>query len=281
MPHVTLAQGTIHYTDDGPRDAPVVVLLHGLLVDGRLWRKVVPGLSDRARVVVPDLPLGAHRTPLAPGSERTPAGVARLVADLLEALDLRDVTLVGSDTGGALSQLVAADHPERLARLVLVSCDAFENFPPGFFKQLMPLLGSQKLIRPTLLPLKLRPLLRLPIAFGWLTKRPIPPEVTDAWLAAFFSARGVREDAAAFMRAIDPATTLAVAERLPSFTKPVLVLWAREDRLFPPAHAGRLAALFADARVQWVEDSYAFVSEDQPEVTAAAIGAFVRERAIA
>ncbi len=277
MPQITLTQGTVHYADDGPRDAPVVVLLHGLLVDGTLWRKVVPLLADRARVVVPDLPLGAHRTPLAPGAQRTPAGVARLVADLLDALDLRDVTLVGNDTGGALAQLVAADHPERVGRLVLTSCDAFENFPPAFFKQLMPVLGSERLVRLALVPLKWQPLLRLPVAFGWLTKRPIPREVTDAWLAAFFADGGVRRDAARFMRAIDPATTLAAAERLPAFERPVLVLWAREDRLFPPAHAERLAALFPDARVRWIEDSYAFVMEDQPRATAEAIGTFVHE----
>lgn len=279
MPQIRLEQGTIDYTDDGPRDAPVVVLLHGALVDGTLWRKVVPLLAGELRVVVPDLPLGCHRTPLSPQADRTPAGIARLIADLLEALDLEDVLLAGNDSGGALAQLVAADHPERVGRLALISCDAFENCPPGLFGKLAPLARRDAVLRATLAPLRFRATWRLPVTFGWLAKRPIDPAVMRAWTDAMRADPGVLHDIAVFWSAMHPRTTLDVATRLPSFTRPVLVLWAREDRLFPPAHAERLAELFADARVRWVEDSYAFVAEDQPEATAAALTAFLAETA--
>lgn len=280
MPHVSLEPGTIHYTDDGPRDAPVVVLLHGALVDGRLWRKVVPGLAGAHRVIVPDLPLGAHAIALAPHADRTPAGIARLVADLLAALDLRDVTLVGNDSGGALAQLVAADHPERLGRLVLASCDAFENCPPGLFSALMPLARHERLLRLVYATLRWEWTWRLPVTFGWLIRHPMDHGVVRSWVTAIGAGGGTFRDGAEFVRGLDAGVTEAVARRLPRFDRPVLVLWAREDRLFPPAHAPRLAALFADARVVWIEDSYAFVSEDQPAATAEAICTFVAETAV-
>lgn len=280
MPQIDLPQGTIHYSEDGPREAPVVVLLHGVLVDGRLWRKVVPELSADYRVLVPDLPLGCHRIPLAHGADRSPQGVAALVAAFLEALDLREVTLVGNDTGGAIAQLVAADHPARLARLCLASCDAFENFPPGFFGPLFPLMAARdRLLGLVLAPLRWRATWRLPVTYGWVARRPIEEPVVRAWTTAMRGGGGVRADLGAFLRSIEPAVTLGAAERLPAFAGPVLVLWAREDRFFPPEHADRLAALFADARVRWIDDSYAFVSEDQPQATAAAIGAFLEETA--
>ena len=131
MPEITLPQGTIHYRDAG--EGPPVVFLHGLLVDGELWRKVTPLLQGDARCIVPDLPLGSHRIAMNADADLTPAGVARLVGDLLAALDLEDVTLVGNDTGGAISQLVALDHGERVGRLVLTNCDCFEVFPPKEF----------------------------------------------------------------------------------------------------------------------------------------------------
>lgn len=277
MPHVTLEQGTIHYTDHGPRDAPVVVLLHGALVDGRLWRKVVPLLAGHHRVVVPDLPLGCHREALRPEANRTPAGIARLIADLLARLELDDVLLVGNDSGGALAQLVAADHPERVGRLALVSCDAFEGFPPGVFGRLRPVARRDAVLRAVLAPLRFRATWRLPMVFGALAKRPIDPAVMRAWTDAMRADRGVQHDIAVFWSAMHPRTTLDVATRLPRFTRPVLILWAREDRLFPPANAERLAGLFTDARVAWVEDSYAFVSEDQPEATARELLAFASQ----
>jgi pimeloyl-ACP methyl ester carboxylesterase len=108
---VRLPQGAMEYREAGA-GAPVV-LLHGLLVSGSLWRAVVPRLERDFRVIVPELPLGCHRLPMPPGVPLAPPDVARLVADLLVALDLSDVTLVGNDTGGAIAQLVAANHPER------------------------------------------------------------------------------------------------------------------------------------------------------------------------
>jgi pimeloyl-ACP methyl ester carboxylesterase len=271
MPEITLEQGTIRYRDEG--SGPTLVFIHGALVDGSLWAPVVERLSGRARCVVPDLPLGSHRTPMRPDADLSPGGLARLIAGLLEALDLRDVTLVGNDTGGALCQLVATRHPERLARLVLTDCDAFENFPPKAFRSLVVAARTHTLTA-AIEPLRLRRLRRLPIAYGWLTKRPVPDDVLDGWVRPFLESRGVRRDARRFLAAIDRDLLLDNAPRLAEFDRPVLLAWARSDPFFPVAHAHRLAAIFPDARVVEIDDARAFVSWDQPDRLAELLGEF-------
>ena len=115
-----LGGGVIRYRDEG--DGPVLLFVHGVLANGTLWRDVVGRLSRRFRCIVPDLPLGGHSVPMESGADLTLPGVARMVADLMEMLDLRDVTLVGNDTGGAICQVVISEHPERVGRLVLTNC---------------------------------------------------------------------------------------------------------------------------------------------------------------
>src|SRR5947207_994811 len=112
MKSVDLDAGRIHYRESG--SGPTIVFAHGLLVNGTLWRKVTPLLEGRFRCVVPDLPLGSHRDPMKPDADLTPPGVARILADFMSALDRQDVPLVGNDTGGAISQIVAANHPDRV-----------------------------------------------------------------------------------------------------------------------------------------------------------------------
>jgi pimeloyl-ACP methyl ester carboxylesterase len=276
MPELTLPQGTIHVRETGRQDGPPVVFVHGLLVDGTLWRKVVPHLEQDFRCIWPDWPLGSHRTPMAPDADLSPRGVAHLIADALAALELEGVTLVANDTGGAISQLVATERPERLGRLVLTDCDAFDNFLPPMFRGLQAAARVPGALNLLMQPMRIRALRRLPMAFGMVTKRPIDHAVTDAWLRPFMQQRAVRRDTAKLLRGITKRDTLAAAERLRRFDRPALLVWAREDRAFPVAHAHRLAALLPDARVEEVEDSLAFVPEDQPERLADAIVRFVR-----
>jgi pimeloyl-ACP methyl ester carboxylesterase len=272
MPEITVEQGTIHYRDEG--SGPPVVFVHGALVDGTLWTPVVERLAARARCIVPDLPLGSHRTPMRPDADLTPTGLARLIAELIEALDLRDVTLVGNDTGGALCQLVATRHPERLGRLVLTDCDAFDNFPPKAFRSLT-VAARTNTLTAAMQPLRLRAPRRLPLAYGWLTKHPVPDDVLDGWVRPFLESSGVRRDARRFLAAIDSDLLLDNAARLAAFDRPVLLPWAREDPFFPVEHAHRLAAIFPDARVVELEDARAFVSWDQPDRLAELLGEFV------
>jgi pimeloyl-ACP methyl ester carboxylesterase len=132
MKQITVPQGTLRYVDQG--SGPPVVFVHGLFVDHELWLPVIEKLSRTHRCIAPDLPLGSHTLPMHRDADLSPAGMARLVADFLAALDLKDVTLVGNDSGGAISQLTVADHPARISRLVLTNCDALEVFPPKGFE---------------------------------------------------------------------------------------------------------------------------------------------------
>jgi pimeloyl-ACP methyl ester carboxylesterase len=276
MPDLTLPQGTISYRDTG--DGPPVVFLHGLLVDGTVWRKVTPLLDGAARSIVPDLPLGSHRTPMNADADVTPHGVARLVGDLLAALDLEDVTLVGNDTGGAISQLVALDHGERVGRLVLTNCDCFDVFPP---KEFVPMVKSAHVpgaLKAALAPMRSATARRTVIAYGGLA-REIPDEVTAAWVEPARTDARVRGDLATFLRAIDRSIMREAAERLPTLTIPSIVAWGQDDRFFSRELGQRLAATLPNARLEPIANSRTFVSEDEPEALAALIRGFVRETA--
>jgi pimeloyl-ACP methyl ester carboxylesterase len=273
---IQLSAGPIRYVDRG--SGPPVVFVHGLLVDGRLWRKVTPLLEGRMRCIVPDLPLGSHSTPMNDDADLTPRGVARLIDDFLEALELRDVTLVGNDTGGAISQLLVTDRPDRVGALVLTPCDAFEDFFPPLFRGFQLLARTPPLLTATLQTMRVRALRRLPIAFGWLTKRPIPDEVVDAWMQPYLSDRGIRRDTLKLLRGVDKRDTLEAADRLRDFDRPALVAWASEDRVFKPENGRRLAEILPQGRFESIDDSYSFVPEDQPERLAELIASFVGER---
>jgi pimeloyl-ACP methyl ester carboxylesterase len=276
MPEITLPQGTIHYRDAGA--GPPVVFVHGLLVDGTLWRRVTPLLEGEARCVVPDLPLGSHRTAMNADAEITPAGVARLVGDFLAALDLEDVILVGNDTGGAISQLVALDHGERVGRLVLTNCDCFEVFPPKEFKPMMQAARVPGALYAAMQPMRAAAARRSPMAYGGLA-HDLPDEVTEAWIKPFLDDADVRRDTVSFLRAVDKAITLDAAARLPSLKIPSLVAWGQDDRFFSPELGRRLAATLPSSRLEPIEGARTFVAEDAPEALASLIAGFVREGA--
>jgi len=276
MKEIQLSQGTIRYREQGAGEP--ILLVHGLLTNGELWREVAPRLAADFRVIAPDWPLGSHEIPLNEGADRSPLGLAALIADFMAALELENVTLVGNDTGGALCQLVAAHHPERLARLVLTPCDAYENFLPPAFRPLQLLARIPGATYPIVQSMRLAPARRLPIAFGWVTKR-ADDQLTRSWMQPAIASRKIRADAAAVLRGIAPRYTLEAAQRFGSFTKPVLIAWAPEDRFFKLRFGERLAREFPNARLELIEDSYTFVPIDQPERTAGLIAAFARELA--
>ncbi|HEX9527353.1 MAG TPA: alpha/beta fold hydrolase, partial [Streptosporangiaceae bacterium] len=114
MREIELSAGTIEYEDTG--SGPTLVLLHGLMMDASLWDGPIADLSADHRCVAPTLPLGAHRRAMHADADLSLPGVARLVAEFLDRLALRDVTLVGNDTGGALVQLLMRDGVPRAGR---------------------------------------------------------------------------------------------------------------------------------------------------------------------
>lgn len=265
------------YHDVG--DGPALVFVHGLLVNANLWRKLVERLAPDFRCVALDLPLGSHNLPLPAGTSNTVPDVAASIADAIEALGLDDVTLIGNDSGGALSQIVVTTRPERIGRLVLTSCDYRDNFPPKLFSYFKPAAAFPPLMWALLQPMRFHLPRRSPIAFGWLTKRPIERAAEDSYILPVLRDRAVRADANAFIRSADVAQTNAAADRLPQFDKPALMAWAADDRVFPVADAHKLAADLPQGRVELVEDAYTFAMEDNPDRLAQLIAGFVREPA--
>ena len=257
---LTLPQGPLRYHSVG--SGPTVVFVHGVLVNANLWRNVVAALSADFRCVTLDLPFGSHVAPLPPGADLSPPAAADLIADAIEALELDDVTLVGNDSGGAISQLVATRRPERIGALVLTSCDAFDNFPPKALRPLKPLLSRAALLRPLLAPARVGAIQRT--LFKSVVKRPIEPAARESYALPAVTSAGVRRDLAKFVAGMDSSHTLEAAEQLPAFDKPAVVAWSREDVFFPARDGERLAALLPQGRLEWIDDARTFSPEDQP-----------------
>ena len=259
---VRLSQGTVRYREVGSGEP--VVFLHGIMVNGNLWREIIPVLSEGYRCIVPDLPLGGHEAPMEPGADLSPTGLARLVAEFLDALGLREATLAANDTGGAIAQIFVARYPERVSRLVLTNCDAFENFLPPVLR---PLQWGARYVPGfvTLLSLAARA-----YAVRWglakmVTKHGIERRMMDSYIKPLLYDARVRHDFRKVLAGVSNGYTLEAAEVFPAFEKPVLVAWGHEDWLFRYRYAERLAESFPNARLERVPDAHAFVPEDNPE----------------
>jgi pimeloyl-ACP methyl ester carboxylesterase len=266
---VEVPAGTIRYREAG--EGKPVVFVHGYLVDGRLWDGVVDALSGRCRCIAPDWPIGAQQVAMKPDADLSPHGVAAIVASFLEALDLEDVTIVGNDSGGAMSQVLVTRHPERIGRLVLTNCDTHENFPPGVFKAMPPIAklpGGMALLAA---PFRIGALARA--AFKPFSRTPIPPDLVASWMEPGLHDPGVKRDAKKVTAGMNKRYTLEAAEKLRGTELPILLAWAPGDRFFPISYARRLADE-TGARVVEIPDSKTFVPLDQPGRLADEIAAF-------
>ncbi|HZO07267.1 MAG TPA: alpha/beta hydrolase, partial [Solirubrobacterales bacterium] len=231
--------------------------------DGRLWDGVVDRLADRFRCIAPDWPIGSQQIAMDPGADLSPPGVAATIADLLTKLDLTDVTIVGNDSGGAMSQVLVTRHPERISRLVLTNCDTHENFPPGIFKHLPALAkmpGGMALIA---LPFRSQAICRR--AFAPFTKAPIPPELIASWMRPAQTDPAIKRDLKKVTVGMHRRYTLEAAEKLRGSQLPILLTWAPGDKLFPISYAERLAGDVANATLVPIPDSSTFVPLDQPQ----------------
>jgi len=274
MPRLTLEQATLDYRVLGPEDSPhaPVLFVHGILVDNRLWSGVAEGLARQGfRCILPTWPLGSHTVPVNPGADLSPRGVAAMIPDVMTTLDLTDVTLVGSDTGGGLCQFVIDAYPERVGRLVLTNCDAFDKFPPFPFPIVFALLRGPRSIKTLFGQLKLTALRHSPLGFGLLMNDP-DPALTDSWLQPCRDDDRICRDLATLLRHVAATDLTEVATRFSRFTKPVTLVWGQRDRCFTPALGRQLAAQFPNSVLIEVPDARTFVPLDNPSAVIDAIG---------
>ncbi|GAB2446353.1 alpha/beta fold hydrolase [Nocardia tengchongensis] len=274
MPVVEVSAGRVHYTERG--EGPPVVLLHGLLMNHTVWDEVLGKLPGGFRYVLPDLPLGAHPEPLRADADLTMRGLNQLVAEFLAALDLRDVTLVHSDWGGGLF-LTAYGLDERVARLIVLPCEAFGNFPPG-------LPGKTAVLAcavPGGITLALRqlrvPWLRsTPVMFGWMARRRLDDDLVRGWTEPGLRDKRIQRDLLAYARSHrSKAEFIANTEALRDFPGEALILWSSAGKVMPREHGRRLAELIPKARLVEIDDAYVLSMLDRPEAVAAAMSAFL------
>ena len=275
MTRVELSAGPIAYRDTGG-EGPVVVLVPGLLMNDRQWSRVVERLPAEYRCVLPTLPMGAHREPMRPDADLSLRGMGRIVAEFLEALGLEQVTLCFNDWCGA-QVMIADGRFERVGKLALVSCEAFDNYPPGLAGHAAwaaaKLPGATSAMRRTLLSPRLR---GLPFVFGQMAKHGVPDEWMEEWLEPLKRPevrRDFRRYAGGAMKGRHDLRAASAA--LGTFERPVLVVWDSEGKMMPNEHGRRLAKSFPNARLVELEDCYTLVPIDQPEPLAKALTDFI------
>ncbi|MGW6576177.1 alpha/beta fold hydrolase [Streptomyces sp. NPDC054945] len=275
MPEIELSAGVVDFTDTGG-DGEVVVLVHGLGFDESVWDRVVPQLRGAYRVVVPVLPIGSHRRPMRPDADLSAHGVAALLAEFLERLDLRDVTLVQNDAGTA--QLLVGVRDERVGRLVLTSCEALENYPPGV--QGRTLHAASRIPGGLFLLLqsfRVPCLVRMGSSLGGMAKRPIPYALVRRWYRPLLTRRAIRRDLGKFCRSTRKDTYVLAAAKLAHFDRPALVAWGAEDRMMPPVTGRRLAELLPRGKYVEIPEAGTLVQLDNPEALCAELRRFIAE----
>lgn len=274
MPTINLSIGPVDYRDLGPgaADAPVAVFVHGFLVNATVWDPVAEQLAaDGVRCILPDWPLGAHRRPVNPDANLSPIAVADAVTGLLDALDVHDAVLVGSDTGGGLCQLALRGDTHRVRGLVLTNCDAFEQFPPRFFVPLFILARSRLAVWTLAQQTRLRAVRHSPLGFGPLLNRPRPASLTRGWIQPLLDSAAIRRDVTRFARGMRRTELVDAATWLGQFEGPVRLVWGTRDKHFTIELGQRLAAAFRQAQLEEIADATTFVSIDRPEAVVSAV----------
>ncbi len=266
MSRVTLSSGTIEYEKSGHPDGRPVVFVHGFMMGASLWRPLAGRLAKSGFLCfAPTWPLGAHREPMSADADLTMEGVAAIVGEFLDTLELQDVVLVGNDTGGAIGQILATTSDHRVGALVLTSCDAFEHFPPPIIQPLIGAARTRASFTAALQPLRTR--FARQRGFAGLAHADIDALVRE-WLEPPLGDSRVRGDLRRFTGSLNRQSTVQAGSRLGKFTKPALIAWSADDEFFPVDDANRLAAALPSSRLEVIPRAKTFSMIDQPDALA-------------
>lgn len=266
--------------EDGADDGLPLLLVHGVFVTGSVWDDVVPALAARHRVLRPDLPLGAHHVPATRRDRLHPDGIADALAEVLDAHGIGQAVVVGSDTGGALSQVFAANHPDRVAGLVLLSSDTLDHFPPTIVKPLAQAVRVPGVATALATLYRSRRVRRSSLGAGLLISPPIDDARIAPWFDQLSTSRPAQRDLAAFLPTCRPAVAHAAVAALEANPPPTALIWSRGDRLFPDSDAEELHRRIAGSTLTFVDDARTFSQIDQPEAVLAALGPFLDRIAV-
>jgi pimeloyl-ACP methyl ester carboxylesterase len=228
---VRTRSGPASYIDTGDPGRPVL-FLHGIGSSSYLWRNVIGELEGQRRCVAIDLPSHGS-TPAAADQDFSLPGLARFVADGCDALELTDIDLVANDTGGAVSQVFAAGHAERLHTLTLTNCEAHDNMPPRL------LLPAVLLARLGLYAPLARRLARDIPRTGRRMFRGVyqdaanmPEDVVCAWAEAQIGTQEAARQSQRLLTSLHARDLLAVEPALSRLQVPTLIVWGTSDRFF-------------------------------------------------
>nr|WP_236062148.1 alpha/beta hydrolase [Actinacidiphila acididurans] len=211
-----------------------------------------------------------------PDADLTLHGQVGLVADFLDVLGLEGVTLVHSDWGGALF-LTAHGRDQRVARQVILPCEAFDNFPPGLPGRMVTLAARMPGgLRFAARQLRIGRLRRLPMLYGQMARQPVPDDLMRRWTEPLLGDPRILRDLRNYCTGpFDKEKLVRDTEALRRFTGQALVLWSPSNRVMPPDHGHRLAQLLPAGQYAEVPDAYVLSMLDEPETVAREIGRFL------
>jgi len=228
---IATPSGRIHYAEQG--EGPVALFVHGVLLNGHLWRHQLAHLSDLRRCLAPDL-LAHGDTEIAPEQDVSVSANARMLAEFLDALEIDQVDLVGNDSGGGIAQIFATNHPERVRSLTLTDCDAHDNWPPTAFEPFLAMAAAGGLAGALGAMVGDKRIYRAADALGPAYERPetVSDETIDIYLQPFLRSEQRTRDLQRFLAAFDCSHTLAIEAQLRALQAPTLVAWGTDDIYF-------------------------------------------------
>jgi pimeloyl-ACP methyl ester carboxylesterase len=228
---VHTASGRISYTEQGT--GPVALFVHGVLLNGHLWRHQLAHLSDVRRCIAVDL-LAHGDTEIAPDQNVSVTANANMLKEFLDALNIEQVDLVGNDSGGGIAQIFAALNPKRVRSLTLTDCDAHDNWPPEAFKPFLAMSAAGGLRKTLNAMVSDKKVYRSPQALGPAYEHPecLTDDGIDKYLQPFLKSERRTHDLERFLAAFDNKHTLAIEAKLKTLQAPTLIVWGTDDVYF-------------------------------------------------
>jgi pimeloyl-ACP methyl ester carboxylesterase len=262
---VETPSGRIAYTERG--SGPVALFVHGVLMNKHLWRHQVSALSDVRRCVAVDL-LAHGDTEISVGQDVSVTANAHMLGEVIDALHIDQVDIIGNDSGGGISQIFAALNPERIRSLVLTNCDTHDNWPPEAFLPVMNMAAAGGLPGTLNAMLSDKSVYRAPEGLGLAYEDPnsVSNADIDAYLTPFVRSDQHTRNLQRFLGAFDNQHTLAIEDQLRNLAAPALIVWGTDDIYFSVKWAHWLGDNLAGAKPPIeLDGARLFFPEERPD----------------